>query len=179
LARFESLEPDKLTPEQKALHDAVIGSRKRLGGPFSVLLHNPKLGDAVNSVVRALREEGKLDKRLYELVVLVVVRYWSASYAWAVHEGLALAAGLTKDIVDAIHAGRKPTFTQDDERAIYQAVTELLENKKVSDPAYQGLIKHFGFDMTIDIIATVGLYSMVSTVIDAFEVPTPNGEKPF
>jgi hypothetical protein len=43
VARLEPLELNALSPEQKKLHDAVIGSRKRLGGPFSVLL---RLGGA-------------------------------------------------------------------------------------------------------------------------------------
>jgi 4-carboxymuconolactone decarboxylase len=179
LARFQALDVQQLTPAQKALHDAVIGTRKKLGGPFSVLLRNPPLGDAFNRVVRALREEGKLDNRLYELIVLLVVRHWSAAYAWSVHVAPALAAGLSQETVDAILARRKPALTKSDETAVYQSVTELMETKRLSEPSYQRLISEFGFDLTLDIIATVGLYCMVSTVINGFEVPTPNGETPF
>ena len=44
---------------------------------------------------------------------------------------------------------------------------------------YQALLKTFGLDMTIEIISVAGIYSMIATVINAFEVPTPHGEKPF
>jgi 4-carboxymuconolactone decarboxylase len=179
VARLEPLPVDQLTPEQKRIHDLVIGSRKKLGGPFAVLLRNPPLADAVRQVLHSMREHGTLDKRLYELLVLTVVRHWSASYAWAVHEAPARAAGLDGAVIDAILARRRPTFTKPDEQAIYEAATSLLEDKKLSDAAYANLIKQFRLDKTIDIIALVGLYCMISTVINGFEVPTPNGERPF
>ena len=105
-------------------------SRPKLVGPFSVLMHNPALAGAVNQVVDVVRKDGKLEKRLYELIVLIVVRKWQAAYAWAVHDPLGRAAGLSGDVVDALQAERKPTFAKSDERAIYEAITELLETRR-------------------------------------------------
>jgi 4-carboxymuconolactone decarboxylase len=130
-------------------------------------------------VVDVVRKDGKLEKRLYELIVLIVVRKWQAAYAWAVHDPLGRAAGLSGDVVDALQAQRKPTFAKSDERAIYEAITELLDNKKISDGTYQTLVKEIGFDNALEAVACAGLYCMVGSVINAFEVPTPNGEKPF
>jgi 4-carboxymuconolactone decarboxylase len=179
LARFEPVQIEKLTPEHKVLYEAVRANRPKLVGPFSVLMHNPPLADAVNRVVDAVRKDGKLDKRLYELIVLITVRHAKAAYAWAVHEPLARKAGVSGEVVDAIHAGRKPSFTKPDEKAIYEAVTELLNTNRVSDAAYQALSRQFGLPETVEVITCVGLYCMVGSVINAFEVPTPNGEKPF
>jgi 4-carboxymuconolactone decarboxylase len=179
LARFEPIDFERLTPEHKALHDTVRANRPKLVGPFSVLIHNPPLAAAINQVVDAIRKDGKLEKRLYELIVLITVRHASAAYAWAVHEPLGRAAGLSSEVVDAIKARRMPAFPKADEKAIYDAVTELLQTNKVSDAAYQALIKQFGLRESIEVIACVGLYCMVGGVINTFEVPTPNGEKPF
>ena len=179
MARFEPVQIEKLTPEHKVLYEAVRANRPKLVGPFSALMHNPPLAEAVNRVVDAVRKDGKLDKRLYELIVLITVRHAAAAYAWAVHEPLARKAGVSGDVVDAIHAGRKPSFTKPDEKAIYEAVTELLNTNSVSDAAYQALIQQFGLPETVEVITCVGLYCMVGSVINAFEVPTPNGEKPF
>jgi 4-carboxymuconolactone decarboxylase len=179
VARFEPVDFERLTPENKALYEAVRGNRPKLVGPFSVLMHNPPLAAAINQVVDPIRKDGKLEKRLYELIVLITVRHASAAYAWAVHEPLGRAAGLSGDVVDAIKARRTPTFQKADEKAIYDAVTELLESNKVSDATHQALIKQFGLRESIEVIACVGLYCMVGGIINAFEVPTPNGEKPF
>jgi 4-carboxymuconolactone decarboxylase len=179
VGRFEPVDFEGLTPEHKALYEAVRANRPKLVGPFSVLMHNPPLAAAINQVVDAIRKDGKLDKRLYELIVLITVRHASAAYAWAVHEPLGLAAGLSKDVVDAIKARRTPAFQKADEKAIYDAVTELLQSNKVGDAAYQALIKQFGLRESIEVIACVGLYCMVGGIINTFEVPTPSGEKPF
>src|SRR5207253_2989405 len=83
-----------------------------------------------------------------ELIVLITVRHAGAAYAWAVHDPLARKAGVSGDVVDAIHAKRKPSFTKPDEKAIYQAVTELLNTNKIGDAAYQALIQQFGLPKT-------------------------------
>lgn len=179
MARFEQVNADKLTPDDKALYEAVRAGRPKLVGPFSVLMHNPPLARAVNQVVDAIRRDGKLDKRLYELVVLITARHAGAAYAWAVHDPLARKAGLSGDVVEAILEKKKPNFAKADEKAIYDAVTELLNTNKIGDAAYQELIKQFGLETAIEVVTCVGLYCMIGGVINAFEVPTANGEKPF
>ena len=144
MTRFEPVDRARLTPEHQALYDVVRSNRPKLVGPFSVLMHNPPLAGAINQVVDAIRRDGKLDKRLYELIVLITARHAGAAYAWAVHDPLARKAGLSGDVVEAIQAKKKPNFAKNDEKIVYDAVTELLTSNKVSEPAYQAMIKQFG-----------------------------------
>src|SRR5215211_6890943 len=140
---------EQLSPEQKALH-AVLGStRKRVSGPFAIWLRNPAVADAANKLTIALRESGKVEKRLYELIVLIVTRYWSARYAWASHEGAAAAAGIAPETIAAIRNQQKPELKKDDERLVYEAVTELLERRPLSQATYDRMLKAFGLDVTI------------------------------
>ena len=131
--------------------------------------YNPK--DWLIFIVRIPRAD--TFRKLLPLMVAV------AAYAWAVHDPLARKAGLSGDVVEAIQARRTPTFAKADEKIIYDAVTELLNNNRVSDSAYQALIKQFGLQQAIEAVTCVGLYCMIGGVINTFEVPTPNGEKPF
>ena len=87
MARLDPLPMDELSTEQKALH-AVLGSTRngRVTGPFAIWLRTPAACDAANKLALALREHGKVSKRLYELIALTVTRYWSAQYAFAQHE---------------------------------------------------------------------------------------------
>ena len=55
------------------------------------------------------------------------------------------------------------------------AVDVLRFEPRVRDRSFG----RFGTDLTIEIISVAGLYSMVSTVLIGFDVPTPNGEQPF
>ena len=60
-----------------------------------------------------------------------------------------------------------------------EAVTELLERKPLSQATYDRLLNQFGVEHTIEIVSIAGLYSMVSTVLNTFDVPTLSGENPF
>jgi len=181
VARLDPLPMDELTPEQKALHEVLGSTRKgRVSGPFAIWLRNPPVADAANKLTLALRESGKVEKRLYELIVLIVTRHWSARYAWASHEGAAVAAGISPETIEAIRHQRKPDLKKDDERLVYETVTELLERGPLSQATYDRMLKQFGLDVTIDIFSIAGLYSMVSTVLNGFDVPPRIGsETPF
>jgi 4-carboxymuconolactone decarboxylase len=179
VARLDPLKMEELSPKQKVLHAEILQSRKRVSGPFAIWLRNPAMAEAANKLMLSMREDGKLEKRLYELIVMIVARYWSVQYAWAAHEAAAAAAGLSADVIDAIRHNRKPDFKRDDERLIFQTVSELLERKPLSQSTYHRLVKQFGLDLAIEIMSIAGFYSMVATVLNGFDVPTPNGERPF
>jgi 4-carboxymuconolactone decarboxylase len=179
LARLDPPKLEDLTPEQRAIYDTVSRGRPRVTGPFGVFLRNPPLAQALNDATELLRTKGKLSKRHYELIVLIVARHASAAYAFSVHEKPAKDAGIDAEIVEALRAQRKPALARSDDKAIYEAVTSLLKTNKLSDGDYQALLKEFGLELTIDIVSCAGLYCLIGMVINAFEVPTLNGEKPF
>ncbi len=179
MARLEPLDVNKLTPEQKALNAEVSRGRSKIQGPYSVWLRTPPIAAATHQLLTAIRQNGKLDKRLYELLVLTVTRHAGVEYAFAVHEPLARDAGIEPDIIEALRAQRKPSFARPDDALIYEATTSLLKTVKLPDATYQALIKRFGVELTIEFVTTVGTYCLIGTVLNAFEVPTANGEKPF
>src|SRR5579871_1901093 len=97
MSRLPALTPDQLSLEQKRLHDAIAGPRGgSVGGPFAVWLRVPRIAEAANRMGNSLRLEGKLERRLFELAILVIARHWSAQYEWFVHEKAALDAGLAR-----------------------------------------------------------------------------------
>ena len=179
MARLDPIPVEKLTPEQQKVHAVLAGTRKRVTGPFAIWLRLPNVAYTANEFTHALREEGLLEKRQFELLVMIVTRHWSAQYAWAQHEPLALAAGLTSEVIEDIREKRKPVFSKSDEQLLYDMATELLTTMELSTATYNRMIKHFGIERTVEAISVTGFYGMVSTVLKGFDVPTPNGERPF
>ena len=166
MARYEPVKFEKLTPEHKALYENVRGKRPKLVGPFSVLMHNPRArrgrqpGGRRGPQGRQARKASLRADRSHR-----GAQAWQAAYAWAVHDPLGRKAGLSGDVVDALQAERKPTFAKSDERAIYEAITELLDNKKISDGDLPELsIKEIGFDNALEAVACAGLYCMIGAV---------------
>ncbi len=128
-----------------------------------------------------MRKDGKLEKRLYELIVLIVARHAAAAYAWAVHDPLARKAGLSRRRGRAIQAQAQADVYEGgrDGRSMTRS-PNFWKTNKISEATYQNLIKAVRRSTTrIEARRLRGLYCMIGAVINAFEVPTPNGEKPF
>ena len=179
MARLDPIPFEDLTPEQKAVHTKLLSTRKQVTGPFAIWLRTPNVAHTADEFMNSLRRDGKLDKRLYELIVLIVTRHWSAHYAWAQHEPLAIAAGISSDVIAAIREKRKPAFSKSDEQLLYDATKGLLDTMELGTATYDRMIERFGMERTIEAISVIGFYGMVSTVLKGFDVPTLSGQRPF
>ena len=178
MARVDHLKPEELNAEQQRLAREIASTRTRVGGPFGVWLRTPAIADAANRLGTTLRHDSNLDKRLFELMVLIIARHWSAQYEWFVHESAARKEGLPDAVIAALRENRAPTFARQDEQLVYDVVTELLTTKKLSDETYARALAAFGLELLIEFISAAGFYTMVAMTLNAFDVPTPDGARP-
>ena len=86
------------------------------------------------------------------------------------HEPLGVQAGLTQDVCDAIRARRKPDFKRDDERMVYELVTELLATKHVSQATYDRAVAMFKLEGVIEAVSCAGCYGMIGLVLNVFDI---------
>jgi 4-carboxymuconolactone decarboxylase len=177
--RVSEVRYEELDAEQKRIYDIIAGTRKSgLGGPFSVLVRIPHVAEPANALHNAYRLNGKLDRRIFELLILIVARAHTAEFAWVVHEALALKAGLDPKIVDAVRERRVPSFNHADERLAYDLVTQLLQTKTLSTSVYKRGIDGLGLDLLLELVSAVGFYATVCLVLNAFAVPASGGGTP-
>lgn len=179
MARIEEVKRENLTARQQELYDGIMRTRPRsaLSGPFSVWINVPDIAEPADRLANCFRVHPTLDKRLIELIVLLVCRDGTVKYAWSAHELLARQAGLSAPTVDAIRARKRPDFSRNDERLIYDLVSELLATKRVSTETFERAKAAFGRDGVIEAVSCAGFYSMIGFVLNAFEVPPqPGGE---
>src|SRR6202011_3012513 len=112
--RFGPLVPADMTPEQRAVADAILAGPRPmpngLGGPFEAMLRSPGLADPAQRLGAYVRFESSLPPHLNELAILVTARRWTAQYEWLAHRRLAVDAGLDPAVADAIPRGGRPDF---------------------------------------------------------------------
>ena len=179
VTRFSPMRPESMTPEQKQVADAIqSGPRQGLRGPFNALLRSPELADRLQKVGEYVRFRSSLPARLNELAILIVARRWTAQFEWYAHHQFALKAGLDPAVAAAIAEGRRPDAMRDDETAIYAFCSELLETTQVSDYTFDRLVRCVGERGAIDLIGTLGYYSLVSMVLNVDRYPLPDGIEP-
>ena len=177
--RFRPLTYDEMTPPQRTMIEHLLaGERAGTGGPFNVLLRSPEMGDIAQQLGAHIRFHSSLPRRLNEMAILIVAREWTAQYEWYAHKRLALQAGVTQAVVDAIAAGRRPTALQADEQALYTFETELLARREVSDPTFKAAVSALGERGIVDLIGLMGYYHIVSMALNVDRYPLPDGAKP-
>ena len=101
MPRVAPLDQAKLDQRQAQVYAEIAGPRGGVvRGPFAIwLASNPEIADRANRLGNALRSEGRLDKRLFELMVLVIARHWTAQYEWWVHATHGKEAGLSDAVI--------------------------------------------------------------------------------
>jgi len=163
-----------MTPNQRRVYDIVVSTRKGgLGGPFSVWARVPALAEPANLLHNAFRLDGTLDRRLFEMMILVVAHRYQARYVWSHHVQQALRVGLEREFIDAIEKGQAPAFKRVEEQVVYETIEELLNSKTLSDASFTTARKIIGESLLIELVTAVGFYSMVSLTVNAFDVPAP------
>jgi len=179
MPRAPDIDFSRLDDEQKRVHDAIQRRLRSAAvrGPFAVLLNAPKVADGVITTYGAFRD-GKIDKRLFELMILVVARAHGAQFEWFAHAPRAIETGISPETVAAIRERRTPTLTRDDEKMVYDLVSELCATRTVSQASYDRALAMLGLEQLVELIAGAGFYVMLALTLNAFDVPTPSGDKP-
>lgn len=179
--RFAPLAWDGLSPAQRTMvNDLLSGTRTSLNGPFNVLLRSPEMGNLAQKLGEYLRFKTSVPPRLNELAIIMTARAWRSQYEWYAHKTLALQAGLSPSVADAIQAGRRPEGMKADEAVVYDFCTELRERHRVSDATFKAAVALLGERGVVDLIAVMGYYDLVSMVlnVDGYTLPQP-GPLPF
>jgi len=178
--RFRPLTYTELTPQQKAMVDDMLtGERKGvMNGPFNVLLRSPEMGDAAQKLGVQVRFHSTLPNRLNEMAILMTARFWNSQYDWWSHHKMALDAGLSPAVIDAISVGKRPAPMQPDEAVIYIFADELLKTRGVSDASFKAVVDKFGERGAVDLTSVMGYYCFVSMVLNVDRYPMPEGLKP-
>jgi 4-carboxymuconolactone decarboxylase len=177
--RFSPLTYDQLTAEQKLMVDHILsGPRGSMSGPFNVLLRSPEMGDLAQALGAYMRFKSSIPHKLNELAILMTGRFWNAQYEWYAHHKIALEAGLSPAIIDAVATGNRPTDMQPDEAVVYDFCHEFLETRQVSDATYKAAVDKFGERGVVDLVGVVGYYHLVSMLLNLDRYPMPEGVKP-
>jgi 4-carboxymuconolactone decarboxylase len=178
MARLPELQLAKLTPQQRLIYDEIARHHPSVRGLWAIWLTVPEIADLAHKFYILLRVPGKLEPRLVVLLVLVMARHWSSQFEWFLHEGQAHKVGISADIIEAIRTGRPPSFAREDEKIVYQLVTEINESKTLCPASYERAVAALGDQLLVELVTTAGFYAMVSMMLNVFDAQIPGGERP-
>lgn len=177
--RMPPIPAERLTDAQKrAIEEFKAARGADISGPFVPMLRSPEVMTRARAMGDYLRFKSALPARLSEFVILLTARRWTQQYEWNAHQPLALQAGVSRDVVQAIADGRRPDRMTDEEEILFTLCDELTRNQSVSDATYARGVSSFGDAGVIDAIGITGYYTMLAMVLNTARTPLPDGAKP-
>ncbi|HSS63422.1 MAG TPA: carboxymuconolactone decarboxylase family protein [Gammaproteobacteria bacterium] len=192
MSRLKALLPSELDSEQRALFDAITTGKRSeerssddffledggLRGPFNAWVHAPGIGQPAQLLGEAIRYQTRLPPKLRELAILTVAARWRADYEWWAHSRIAGRLGLGDEIIAALKDETLPSAADAGERAVHRFAIELMDTHQISVETYREIVALLGDAGTVELVALLGYYTLVSMTLNVFRVPTPAGETP-
>src|SRR3989442_15649015 len=94
--------------EHHAVVDGVLKVSGQVRGPFSMLLHSPKLAERMLSLGNFYRDESVVEPKLRSLAILVAARERQGAYVWAAQVNAARRGGVREGGIDLIRKKADP-----------------------------------------------------------------------
>jgi len=178
-----------LTPEQKSLYDAmrkgiasnfnafkVLRDDGALMGPWNPWLHEPAIGKAIWDLTMAMTANATLPDKVRQIVILVVGARYDAAYEIYAHIAVAEREGMRPELLAALVADMKPADLTPEENVAFDLAYKFVRGGVLPEPLYRLAVETFGQHGTNEMIYLVGLYALVSTTLNGFNVPVPERE---
>ena len=187
--RLPLIPPGDLTPEQRALYDdmragiagnfadfKVERADGALMGPWNPWLHEPGIGKAIWNLTLAMTAHATLPDNARQVAILVVGARFDAAYEIYAHIAVAERQGMSAERLATLVADIKPGDLTPEESTAYDVSYALVRGGVLPEPLYRLGIDRFGQKGMNELVYLVGLYTLVSTTLNGFNVPVPERE---
>ncbi|KAJ5029627.1 Intradiol ring-cleavage dioxygenase [Bipolaris maydis] len=144
------------------------------------LLHNPAMADGWNSFIGAIRTKTSLPDTLKELAISRVAVHNHAVHEWDIHAALALKAGVSKQVMQAVFdqpvtkhgmvAKEVPAGFTSEEYAVMVYTDQMTVGVQVEDEVFEMVKRVLSDTMVVELTATIAAYNTVSRFLVALDV---------
>jgi len=144
---------------------------------FRTVAHNPRVLARWRSGM--LLDKGSITLRQRELVILRTTARLGAEYEWGVHIGFFAAKAGFGEVERAatVHAG--PEAWTGAEAVLVRIADALIDTATLDDALWAEAAAHFSPAQLVEILSLVGLYHMVSFVVNASGIAREPGAPGF
>ena len=164
--------------EYHAVVDGVLRVFGAIRGPFSMLLHSPKLAERMLGLVEFYRSDTVVEGKDRSLAILAAVREREGAYVWAAQVAAARRAGVRDEAIDLLRAKGDASKLPLEEREIVTYTRQLIRTTRVDQAAFDALLKRHGVQWLVELTAAANYFGLLCGIVNAFEVAAPaDGDK--
>lgn len=159
---------DGLSPEQQVVYDDVKRSRKNVNGPFLAWLHSPAFADLAQRLGEFCRYRSSLSAPESELLILCVAAHHDCVAEQAIHEPIAVSAGLDQAAVAAIRERARPIFDDARLAVLHRLARQLLTENRLDDEVLAQARQALGEPALVEAVGIMGYYALCAYTLNAF-----------
>lgn len=179
MARVPYLAKEDLPQDKQELYDQIAAHRGHVARPFAALLNSPESASRLAILGEQLRYVSPtVSADVREIITLATAKSLQCQYIWTHHCGSAKEAGVRDEVVAAIQLGGPPRRLLPKESVFIQFTQELLNDKRIRDTTYSAVEHLLGQQGAVDLVMTIGYYSMMCLAINALEMELEEGVTP-
>lgn len=141
---------------------------------FATLAHHPKLLKRWLVFGNHVLFKSTITARERELLILRTAWLCQAEYEWAQHALIARGIGIGDDEVRRVTQNPDADWKPPD-AILLRAADELHADQRIGDDTWQQLSKRYDIPQIMDIIFTVGQYTLVSMALNSLGVELEDG----
>ncbi len=165
--RLQPLAPQAWDP-------ALVDVRRGIGQPLNihgVIARHPELMVSYAPLREHVVTSSSLDAGERELVILRVAHRTACDYEWRHHVARGRRAGLDDDCIARVREGSEASGWSRKESLLLRAVDDMLDASEIGPETLGALEGVFGDRQILDIVFTVGVYFIMSTLLKTTRVP--------
>ena len=161
---------DLHVPQTQALVQRIVAERGSVLHLYQMLLHSPPLAEGWLTYLSAVRQRLTLPGALRELVIMRVAQLNGAPYEAEQHAPIALNEGVTAAQLKALECWPESTHFDPVQRAVLALCDTITQDVQVPRATLQAVQQHLGERQTVELVATVAAYNMVSRFLQALHI---------
>jgi alkylhydroperoxidase family enzyme len=142
---------------------------------FQTLARHPKLLKRWLVFGNHVLVKSTLSPRERELLILRTGWNCRAEYEWGQHVVIGRQVGLGDDEIERVTRGPDAPGWDPIEAALLRAADELHRDHRIGDATWSALSTHYGTQQLMDLVFTVGQYTLVSMALNSFGVQLDEG----
>jgi 4-carboxymuconolactone decarboxylase len=166
--RVPPLPENEWSDEQREL--LTKGSPARVLNIFRTLVRHPDLYRRWMAFGTHILAKSTLDPRAREIVILRIGHLCNSGYEFHQHTAIGKRVGLSDAEIAQIKLGPLAPEWSEFDRALVQATDELHSDSFISDATWKLLRSQYETKQLLELIFTVGQYTMVSMALNSLGV---------
>ena len=172
--RIRALKDSEMTQEQREL----VKPQTRNGAIpnlYATIANHPKLYGPRVRFGSYLQRDSLLSPKTRELLIMRTAWNIRSEYEWAHHVEASKTAGLSDEEIARIAKGPDAKGWSEEHAALLRAADELRREAFISDATWKTLQKFYDTKQLVEIIYTVGGYTMTGLAINSFGIQVEPG----